>query len=125
MKDDEIQRIETRLKEIDSARNDFIRLIASGNIGEDSLDEEFAKLFAEEEELSGKLLSLKAQSQTKELDSRAKTEIQRIKNTKFELECFDDIIVRKVIECIKVLSKTEILIIFKGGFEVIVDVDKK
>ena len=125
MKDDEIQRIETRLKEIDSARNDFIRLIASGNIGEDSLDEEFAKLFAEEEELSGKLLSLKAQTQAKELDSRAKTEIQRIKNTKFELECFDDIIVRKVIECIKVLSKTEILIIFKGGFEVIVDVDKK
>lgn len=125
MKDYEIQRIETRLKEIDSARNDFIRLIASGNIGEDSLDEEFAKLFAEEEELSGKLLSLKAQTQTKELNSRAKTEIQRINNTKFELECFDDIIVRKVIECIKVLSKTEILIIFKGGFEVIVDVDKK
>ena len=125
MADDEIQRIEARLKEIDSARSDFIGLIASGNITEDSLDEEFASLFAEEEELSGKLLSLKAQAQTKESDGRAETEIDRINNTRFELEHFDDIIIRKVIECIKVLSKSEILIIFKGGFEVRVDVDKK
>ena len=30
----------------------------------------------------------------------------------------NNVIIRKLIDCIKVLSKTEILIIFKGGIEV-------
>ena len=118
--DDEIQAIENRLKEIERARNDFINLIAEKVCDEDSLDEEFAKLFAEEESLSSKLISLKSQNTAKK-----SPEINKITSSKFELEHFNDIIIRKVIECIKVLSKTEILIIFKGGFEVKVDVDKK
>lgn len=35
-----------------------------------------------------------------------------------------DMLLRKLIECIKVNSKTEITIIFKGGIEVIVPVEK-
>lgn len=75
--DNEIQNIKNHLKEIDEARNNFINLIATGACGEDSLDGEFAELFAEE-----------------------KT------------------------ECIKVMNKTEILIIFKGGYEVRISVEK-
>ena len=37
-----------------------------------------------------------------------------IEHEKFELETFDNVLIRKLIECIKVLSKTEILVIFKG-----------
>lgn len=119
--DNEIQTIENRLKEIEKAQNDFINLIAEKACDEDSLDEEFAKLFAEEENLSGKLISLKSQNTAE----NSNPEINKITSSKFELEQFNDIIIRKVIECVKVLSKTEILIIFKGGFEVKVDVDKK
>ena len=119
--DNEIQIIENRLKEIEKARNDFISLIAEKACDEDSLDEEFAKLFAEEENLSSKLMTLKSQNTAE----NSNPEIDKITSSKFELEQFNDIIIRKVIECIKVLSKTEILIIFKGGFEVKVDVDKK
>ena len=119
--DNEIVTIENRLKEIEKARNDFIDLIAEKACDEDSLDGEFAKLFAEEENLSGKLISLKSQNTVE----NSNPEIDKITSSKFELEQFNDIIIRKVIECVKVLSKTEILIIFKGGFEVKVDVDKK
>jgi len=46
-----------------------------------------------------------------------------IENEKFELEFFDNVIIRKLIECIKVLNKTEILIIFKGGIEVKAEIE--
>ena len=115
--DNEIQTIENRLKEIEVARNDFINLIAEKACDEDSLDEEFEKLFAEEENLSDKLISLKSQNTAE----KSNPEIDKITSSKFELEQFNDIIIRKVIECVKVLSKTEILIVFKGEFEVKVD----
>ena len=123
--DNEIQSIEKRFKEIDKARNDFVDLIATGACGAASLDNEFAQLFAEEEKLSEKLLALKSQNQASaETHSRLENELREIENTRFELDRFNDVIIRKVIECIKVLSKTEILIIFKGGFEVKTEIEK-
>ena len=38
--------------------------------------------------------------------------MELIDNEKFELETFDNVLIRKLIECVKVLSKTEILVIF-------------
>ncbi len=123
--DNEIQSIEKRLKEINKARNDFVDLIATGACEADSLDNEFAQLFAEEEKLSEKLLALRSQNQASaETKSRLENELREIENTRFELDRFNDVIIRKVIECIKVLSKTEILIIFKGGFEVRTEIEK-
>lgn len=121
-----IQKIELRLKDIDKARNDMISLITSGSCDEDTLDSEFAKLYEEETQLSGKLLSLKAQCKVSD-DTRDKIEctIAEIENSRFQLEAFDDVLIRKLIECVKVISKTEIIIIFKGGYEVKVEVDKK
>jgi len=112
-----MQRIEQWLKEIDKARNDFIKLIATGACALDSLDDEFARLYDEEEKLSKKLLSLKSQtdSSQNELADAIKTEID---STNFELEQYDDVIVRKVIESIKILSSDEIWVVFKGGYEV-------
>ena len=44
--------------------------------------------------------------------------MEMIEQEKFKLEIFDNIIIRKLIECVKVLSKEELLIIFKGEVEV-------
>ena len=114
---DEIKQIEQRLKDIDQARNDFVNLIATGACASDSLDDEFARLYSEEEKLSQKLLSLKAKANTEsnELANEIKADID---NTSFELQQYDDVLVRKVVECIKVLSKEEISVTFKGGYEV-------
>ena len=50
--------------------------------------------------------------------------LKNIDNSSCELTEYNDMLVRKLIECIKVNSKTEITIIFKGGVEVTVEVDK-
>lgn len=123
---EEIISIENRLKEIDQARNDLVMLIASGGCDEDKLDSEFAKLYGEEQQLNERLEMLKSQNKTSD-ETQAKLDkiMDMIKHEKFELETLDNVLIRKLIECVKVLSKTEILIVFKGGFEVKVDVDKK
>lgn len=115
---------EKRLKEIDNARNDLVMLIASGGCDEDKLDSEFAKLYQEEQQLSERLETLKSQNKTS-AETQAKLDeiMQMIEQEKFELETFDNVLIRKLIECIKVLSKTEILVIFKGGYEVKAEIE--
>ena len=120
----EILTTEKRLKEIDSARNDLVMLIASGGCDEDKLDSEFARLYQEEQQLSERLETLKSQNKTS-VETQAKLDkiMDMIEHEKFELETFDNVLIRKLIECIKVLDKTEILVIFKGGYEVKVEIE--
>lgn len=116
---EEIISIENRLKEIDTARNDLISLIASGGCDEDKLDSEFSKLYQEEQQLSERLETLKSQNKTSsETQAKLNKIMDMIENEKFELETFDNVLIRKLIECVKVLNKNEILVIFKGGYEV-------
>ena len=121
----EVQTIEKRLTEIDNARNSYISLIASGGADEDALDAEFAKLYAEEQGLNERLTALKSQSQADaKVQKQTQTALQEIEQTQFVLTEFDDILIRKVLECVKVMTKTEVLIIFKGGQEVRVKIEK-
>ena len=117
LNDDEIKQIEQRLKDIDQARNDFVNLIATGATAPDSLDDEFARLYSEEEKLSQKLVSLKAQGKAEqsELADNIKAVIDK---SSFELHQYADVLVRKVVECVKILSKEEISVTFKGGYEI-------
>lgn len=123
--DSEILRIEKRLNDIDTARNQMIGLIANGSAGEDSFDDELERLFSEESSLSAKLESLKAQSSTSAVQQE-KIDIlmERLAQDCGKLTDFDDVLIRKAVECIKVISKTEITIIFRGGYEVSVEVEK-
>ena len=121
---EEILAAEKRLKEIDQARTDLINLIASGGCDEDKLDGEFARLYAEEQDLNERLKMLKSQNQTSaETQQKLDKVMEMIEHEKFELETFDNVLVRKLIECVKVLSKNEILVIFKGGYEVRTEIE--
>ena len=99
-------------------------MIASGGCDEDKLDSEFAKLYQEEQQLSERLETLKSQNKTsQQTQDKLDKIIDMIEHEKFELETFDNVLVRKLIECVKVLSKTEILVIFKGGYEVRTEIE--
>lgn len=115
----EILNMENRLKELDKARNELISLITNGGCDEDTLDIEFMKIHAEEQEVSQKLSELQ-KSLTISADTQGKIDsaMQALEHENFQLDVFDNIIIRKLIECIKVLSKAELLIVFKGGIEV-------
>ena len=121
---EEILSTEKRLKEIDQARNNLVELIASGGCDENKLDSEFAKLYQEEQQLNNRLEILKSQNKTS-TETQAKLDkiMDMIEHEKFELETFDNVLIRKLIECVKVLNKTEILVIFKGGYEVKTEIE--
>ena len=121
----ETKEIQKRLREIDDARNDYITLIAAGTMDEEALDEQFQKLYVEEQELNTRL---KALENSNNIDNNKRSRItqtlQNIDKSSCELAEYNDMLVRKLIECIKVNSKTEITIIFKGGIETTVEVEK-
>ena len=121
----ETKEIQKRLREIDDARNDYITLIAAGTMDEEALDEQFQKLYVEEQELNARLKELEGSNK---IDNNKRDRItqalKNIDNSACELAEYNDMLVRKLIECIKVNSKTEITIIFKGGIETTVKVKK-
>lgn len=121
---EEIISIENRLKEIDAARNDLVNLVASDGCDEDKHDSEFSRLYQEEQQFNERLEILKSQNKTS-AETQAKLDkiMDMIEHEKFELETFDNVLIRKLIECIKVLNKAEILVIFKGGYEVKIDIE--
>ena len=122
---DELHRAEQRLQEIDKARNDFISLIAAGTIDEDLLDVEFQKLLEEEQGLNGRIEIIKEKNKQNEKTRQSIFEIASyLDNNLCKLTEYDDIIVRKLIECVKVISKTEISVVFKGGYEMNVGLEK-
>jgi hypothetical protein len=116
--------LEKRLGEINNARNDIISLIASGGCDEEKMDSEFAKLYAEEQTINEQLSELKGKIKlSTDTKNKIDSAMNMIENEKFKLDFFDNIIISKLIECIKVLNKTEILIIFKGGVEVKAEIE--
>jgi uncharacterized tellurite resistance protein B-like protein len=92
---------------------------------EEAMDEQFQKLYAEEQELNARLKTLE-ESNNIDNDKRARITqaLKNIDNSSCELAEYNDMLVRKLVECIKVNSKTEITIIFKGGIETTVEVEK-
>ena len=122
----ELNQAEQQLLDIDKARNDFISLIASGELEEDSLDQEFQKLYDEEQELKEKMRILKSQNEKEQNDLFCQKELSdELDNISYKITDYDDIIVRKLIECVKVINKTEIKVIFKDGHEVDEEVKRK
>lgn len=92
---------------------------------EETLDEQFQKLYTEEQELNSRLKALEDKNN---IDNNKRDRIiqalQSIENNSCELAEYNDMLVRKLIECIKIKSKTEITVIFKGGIETMVTVEK-
>ncbi len=121
----EILYLEQRLKELDSARNDLILLITGGGCDEDKLDCEFAKIHAEEQEINEKLSELRKNADiSADTQNKIDSAMELLTQEQFQVDVFDNVIVRKLIDCVKVLSKEELLIIFKGGVEVKAKMEK-
>ncbi|MDE5649374.1 MAG: recombinase family protein, partial [Oscillospiraceae bacterium] len=120
----EILNLENRLSELNKTRNDLITLIASGECDEDKLDAEFSKIFNEEQSINERLTELKQKAKVSaDTQNKIDSAMELIEQEKYKLEIFDNIIIRKLIECIKVISKEELLIIFKGGVEVKAEIE--
>ena len=113
----ELKEAEQRLKEIDTARSDYISLIAYGTNDEEELDCQFQRLYDEEQELKS-IINLSPQKENDSKQSyRLKKWVESVNMGNCTVSEYDDMLVRKTIECVKVLSNNEILIYFTGGHE--------
>lgn len=120
-----LRKAEIRLSEIDKARNDYISLITAGTMSEDSMDTEFQKLYEEEIELNEKIADLKKQDViSQEQKNQLDLAIKDIIDEPCKLIEYDDVLTRKLIECIKVINDSEIIVTFKGGHEMSVELEK-
>ena len=124
--DGEISAAEKRLAEIDEARQNMIDLIVGGAVDSDFLDEEFRKLHDEEETIQETLKILKAQNTADDtVQKQIDAAFSEITAENFAMKEFDDVTVRHLLECVRVIDKTHIQVIFKGGYETNVEIDKK
>ena len=121
----EILNLEQRLKDLDKARNDLISLITGGGCDENMLDCEFEKIHAEEQEINEKLSELRKNAEiSTDTQNKIDSAMEMLAHENFQVEVFDNVIVRKLIDCVKVLSKEKLLIVFKGGVEVKAQMEK-
>ncbi|MDE6088135.1 MAG: recombinase family protein, partial [Oscillospiraceae bacterium] len=122
----EILAAEKRLAEIDNARQSMIDLIVSGAIGSDSLDDEFRKLHDQEETLQETLKTLRTQNTANDaVQEQLDMAISEISDENFRMTEFDDVTTRHILECVRVIDKTHIQVVFKGGHESRIEIDKK
>lgn len=120
-----IAKIENRLTEIEKIRDDLIQLVTTGSMEIEAADDKFKALNDEENYLRTQLTALKTKSEnSNDIRLMLKTISEELQKYSGSLLEYDDMAVRKTIECIRVMSKTEIEIIFKGGFEMKVPVEK-
>ena len=81
--------------------------------------DEVEKIFTKVKVLREQLEVLEASVQSTEANNYEKNRIsQLLQNHGFEITEYDDMLVRRLIECIKIMSNKTIVVIFKGGFEV-------
>lgn len=56
-----------------------------------------------------------------EVDSETQTELQRItemiENENISFDAFDDIMIRRLIECVRVMKDKRIIVVLKGGMQ--------
>lgn len=120
-----IVKMKTRITEIEKSRDSLVQLVTTGAVAIEASEDKFKALNDEEEYLREQITILENKAQTKdELRLMLRTISDELAKYSDSLISYNDIAVRKVIECIKVKSKAEIEISFKDGFEMTAAVEK-
>ena len=118
-----IYTLEQRIKELNQCMMDMVVLSAKSGASEEKFDEEFKKISDEINALKELLKTNKCrQSKVENESSRLNEIFELIEKEDFSIKEYDDILTRQFIECIKVVSSSKLLVIFKGGMEMEVEI---
>ena len=115
--------MESRLQELNLAVSDLLKL--SVNTGsESSFEAEFQKISSEINALKKQIETEKSKQKSSKDNSTRVNEIMGILNShNGMLTQFDDVVIRKVVEYVKVISSEKIMVVFKCGAEVVGEVE--
>lgn len=118
-----IYTLEQRIKELNRCMMDMVVLSAKSGASEEKFDEEFKKISDEINALKELLKTNKCrQSKVENESSRLNEIFELIEKEDFSIKEYNDILTRQFIECIKVVSSSKLLVIFKGGMEMEVEI---
>ena len=110
--------MESRLKELNLAVSDLLKLSVNAG-GESNFEAEFQRISSEISKLKIQIETEKSkQKSSKNTSTRVNEIMETLDLQDGILTQFDDVVVRKVVEYIKVISTDKIMVVFKGGVEV-------
>jgi site-specific DNA recombinase len=110
--------IENKIQELNDTMLALVQVVSKSDGDEDRFDDQFKSISGEIKRLQ-LILNAQKEQETAEnkSNSRLKDLFHILESESLTLNTFDDILVRQIVDTIKVRSKDKILIIFNGGFE--------
>ena len=112
--------IELNIKQLQDEAEDYMMKAACTEGDKSRYLDEVEKIFAKVKVLREQLEVLDASINSTEANFYEKNRLSELlQNQGFDIVEYDDMLVRRLIECIKILANKTIVVIFKGGFEVI------
>ncbi len=110
--------IENRIKELNAVMLDLVQISFRSSAGADYFDDKFKEISDEIKELQDTLKNREQrQIIAQNTQSRMDEIIKILENENFNLAGYNDALVRQLVDTVKVLSDSKILITFKGGLE--------
>lgn len=111
--------ISARIEELDSVMMDLVELSSRSSASADYFDEKFKEIADERTELQNRLRDYtQRQTITQNDNARMKELFEILGQANFNLEEYDEALVKQLISKVTVVSAEKIQITFKGGFEV-------
>lgn len=111
--------IKKRIEELNAVMLDLVQVSVKSNASADYFDDKFKEISDEIKELQETLKKNEQQQMIEQNNNSRMAEIFEIlANTDFSLTEYDDILVRQLIENVKIISEAKIRITFKNGLEI-------
>lgn len=111
--------IELNIKQLQNEADELMTNAISTGGDKERYFEEIEKIYSKIKALREKHESLQPTVvETPESNKEIKRIAEFLENEAFEMKEYDDTIIRRIVDCIKVMSDKTIVIILKGGFEI-------
>lgn len=111
--------IESRIRELQTVMLDLVQVSAKSNSSADFFEDKFKEISDEIKELQERLQSHEQrQTAAQNISSRIGEIFALLESEDLNLTEYDEALVRRLIEEVKVLSEGKVLVVFNGGMEV-------
>lgn len=111
--------ITARIEELDSVMMDLVELSSKSSASADYFDTKFEEISDERKQLQDKLKNhAQRQTITENNNARMKELFEILEQADFNLEQYDEPLVKQLISKVTVLSAEKVKLTFKGGFEI-------
>lgn len=122
---DEIDLLERRIDALNKRMLTLVSQSVEEGVDIEDNEDEFKSISEQVEQLRRRITAIQeSQQEDGELQTRLKEIQATIEERESHRDVYDDSIVRQMIECIKVFKEGRLLVIFGGGYEIEVEVEK-